>query len=98
MPALAAVAVVVLLFELFVHVVRRMVGPREDYSWRHAFEESPITLIDRVEAAAGRIRGYSSHRDESQRSIVLFRDGGPFAAGGSTAARGSTSAADPSPA
>jgi len=70
---LAAIGLVVLLVKLFVLAARRFFGLREDYRWRHAFQESPVTLIDRVETAAKNISGYAYSRGEDDRSIVLYR-------------------------
>jgi hypothetical protein len=51
--------------------VRRFAGPRLDVTTPLVVEESPLTVIDRVERAAARIRGYAFERKD--REIVIFR-------------------------
>jgi hypothetical protein len=72
-PFLVAIGIAALLVELLVLMARRLFGLREDYRWSHAFEESPLTLIDRVETAAKGISGYAYSRGGDDRSIVLYR-------------------------
>jgi hypothetical protein len=72
-PFLALIGIVAVLVELLVLAARRLFGLREEYRWRHAFNESPVTLIDRVETAAKSISGYAYSRGENDRSIVLYR-------------------------
>ena len=76
MPVLVAIGVVGLVVELIVLGARRLFGLREDYRWRHAFQESPLTLIDRVELAAKTIPGYAYTRSADDRSIVLYKHHG----------------------
>lgn len=73
MPLLVAIGVIGLLVELIVLAARRLVGVREDYRWRHAFQESPVSLIDRVESAASNIPGYAYSRSDDDRSVVLYK-------------------------
>jgi hypothetical protein len=51
--------------------VRRFAGPRLDVRTPLVVSESPLTVIDRVERAAERIRGYAFERRD--REIVIFR-------------------------
>jgi hypothetical protein len=51
--------------------VRRFAGPRLDVRTPLVVAESPLAVIDRVERAASRIRGYAFERKE--REIVIFR-------------------------
>jgi hypothetical protein len=51
--------------------VRRYSGQRLDVTTPLVVQESPLTVIDRVEHAAARIRGYAFERKD--REIVIFR-------------------------
>jgi hypothetical protein len=50
---------------------RRFGGQRVDVTTPLVVQESPLTVIDRVEHVAARIRGYAFERKE--REIVIFR-------------------------
>jgi hypothetical protein len=68
------VSVVVVAWIVF---VRRRAGLRVEVSTPVVLAESPLTAIDRVEAAAKRIRGYAVERRD--RELVLYRrHGGPL--------------------
>jgi hypothetical protein len=69
-PLLVALAVLVVLIA-WIALVRRRAGVRIDVSTPVVLDESPLTAIDRVEAAARRIRGYAVERHE--RELVLYR-------------------------
>jgi hypothetical protein len=51
--------------------VRRFAGPRVSTVYPVVVEESPLTVIDRVERAVTRVRGYACERRD--REIVIFR-------------------------
>ncbi len=51
--------------------VRRFAGPRTSTVYPLVVQESPLTVIDRVEHAAARIRGYAYERRD--REIVIYR-------------------------
>ena len=59
-------------------VVRRRAGSRVEVSTPVVLDESPLTAIDRVEAAAHRIRGYAVERRDRE-LVVYRRHGGPLA-------------------
>jgi hypothetical protein len=69
-PALVAGVLAVALVA-GVLAVRRFAGPRVDVTTPLVLHESPLTVIDRVERAVARIRGYAFERKE--REIVIFR-------------------------
>jgi hypothetical protein len=51
--------------------VRRRAAPRIDTAYPVVVQESPLTVIDRVEEAVSRIDGYASERRGGE--IVIFR-------------------------
>jgi hypothetical protein len=57
--------------------VRWRSGTRVDVSTPVVLDESALTAIDRVEAAAGRIRGYAVERRDRE-LVVYRRHGGPL--------------------
>jgi hypothetical protein len=69
-PLFLALAVLVVLLG-WIALVRRRAGVRVEVSTPVVLDESPLTAIDRVEAAAKRIRGYAVERRD--RELVLYR-------------------------
>jgi hypothetical protein len=69
-PLFAALGALVVL-AVWIAFVRRRAGLRVDVSTPVVLAESPLTAIDRVEAAARRIRGYAVERRD--RELVLYR-------------------------